>query len=583
MNFPTIDRSFFAGECFDAYRVLGAHPCRDNFGQEGWRFAVWAPGAVAVEICGGFDGWGPGVPMQKADTGVWSGFVPGLAEGELYKYRIHGKDGSTVMRADPYAFSTELRPGTASRLARMDFAFDDSSWMERRDKCRNLPLNIYELHAGSWKHKPNATREDGSDGWYNYRELARELIPWLLDHRFTHVELLPLAEHPFDGSWGYQGCGYFAPTQRIGGFAGFAALVDALHAAGIAVLMDFVPVHFAPDADRLACFDGAPLFESGPSDWGSLNFDLASPPVRSFLLSSAAFWLQVCRCDGLRVDAIGNALYHCPNGWQAAEFFKTLTAGLHARFPGCMLVAEDSAGSMNATSDTASGGLGFDYVWEIGWTQDTLAYFAAPFGGRSALFRQLCGSFGPFGAVQGINALSHDENHPASIFTRLYGNAEEKLAQMRLLLLLQAARPGKSLLFAGVEFGQPDAFTDGREPNWAMLADAGHRALADYSKALNAFCLAHPALYAPQSFAWAAQDASTGVLGFTLQAGCETLLCALNTGTQAVQGFGLKPGWGSCALPLFAAGWVDNAPRPIANGWLALDLAPLSGGIWQIE
>ena len=227
--------------------------------------------------------------------------------------------------------------------------------------------------------------------------------------------------------------------------------------------------------------------------------------------------------------------------------------------------------------------LGFDYVWEIGWTQDTLAYFAAPFGGRSALFRQLCGSFGPFGAVQGINALSHDENHPASIFTRLYGNVEEKLAQMRLLLLLQAARPGKSLLFAGVEFGQPDAFTDGREPNWAMLADAGHRALADYSKALNAFCLAHPALYAPQSFAWTAQDASTGVLGFTLQAGCETLLCALNTGTQAVQGFGLKPGWGSCALPLFAAGWVDNAPRPIANGWLALDLAPLSGGIWQIE
>ena len=251
MNFPTIDRSFFAGECFDAYRVLGAHPCRDDFGQEGWRFAVWAPGAVAVEICGGFDGWGPGVPMQKADTGVWSGFVPGLAEGELYKYRIHGKDGSTVMRADPYAFSTELRPGTASRLARMDFAFDDSSWMERRDKCRNLPLNIYELHAGSWKHKPNATREDGSDGWYNYRELARELIPWLLDHRFTHVELLPLAEHPFDGSWGYQTTGYFSVTSRYGDPADFAAFVNACHRMGIGVIMDFVPVHFAANGDAL--------------------------------------------------------------------------------------------------------------------------------------------------------------------------------------------------------------------------------------------------------------------------------------------------------------------------------------------
>ena len=188
MEFPSIDRSFFLGDCFDAYRTLGAHPFRD-----GWRFAVWAPSAVAVEICGGFDGWGPGVPMQRAETGIWNGFVPGLQEGEMYKFRIHGRDGSTVMRADPYAFATELRPGTASILTKLDFPFDDHTWMERRDKCRNLPLNIYELHAGSWKHKPNATREDGSDGWYNYRELARELIPWLLDHRFTHVEVLPLA------------------------------------------------------------------------------------------------------------------------------------------------------------------------------------------------------------------------------------------------------------------------------------------------------------------------------------------------------------------------------------------------------
>ena len=560
-------QDFYTGHAFDAYEFFGAHT---YFG--GTHFAVWAPSAqhIAVETeIGTFD-------LHRTQSAVWECDAPGVQAGMVYQYWVRGANGQSVAHCDPYGTAMTLRPDGRSIVSDAPKGFADDKWMQERTKCFDKPLNIYEVHAGSWRQK-----EDGS--WYTYAELADLLPAYCKKNGFTHIELMPLAEHPFDGSWGYQGCGYFAPTQRIGGFAGFAALVDALHAAGIAVLMDFVPVHFAPDADRLACFDGAPLFESGPSDWGSLNFDLASPPVRSFLLSSAAFWLQVCRCDGLRVDAIGNALYHCPNGWQAAEFFKTLTAGLHARFPGCMLVAEDSAGSMNATSDTASGGLGFDYVWEIGWTQDTLAYFAAPFGGRSALFRQLCGSFGPFGAVQGINALSHDENHPASIFTRLYGNVEEKLAQMRLLLLLQAARPGKSLLFAGVEFGQPDAFTDGREPNWAMLADAGHRALADYSKALNAFCLAHPALYAPQSFAWTAQDASTGVLGFTLQAGCETLLCALNTGTQAVQGFGLKPGWGSCALPLFAAGWVDNAPRPIANGWLALDLAPLSGGIWQIE
>ena len=175
MMYPSLPQSFFVGECFDAYRILGAHPAQGPHGEEGWRFNVWAPGATAVEICGGFDGWGPGVPMEKANTGLWSGFIAGLAEGDLYKYRVHGADGSVVLHSDPYAFSTELRPGTASRLARLDFRFDDSAWMERRDKCRNLPLNIYELHAGSWKQRPNATKPDGSDGWYDYEELAREM------------------------------------------------------------------------------------------------------------------------------------------------------------------------------------------------------------------------------------------------------------------------------------------------------------------------------------------------------------------------------------------------------------------------
>ena len=261
MNLPSIPKSFFNGDCFDAYRILGAHPWQGDHGEEGWRFAVWAPGATAVEVCGGFDGWGAGIPLQKADTGVWSGFVSGLCEGELYKYRIHGADGSVVMRADPYAFASEIRPANASRLTRLDFSFDDSAWMERRDKCRNLPMNIYELHAGSWKHKPNSTQPDGSDGWYDYEELARELIPWLLEHHFTHVELLPLAEHPFDGSWGYQTTGYFAVTSRYGTPAQFASFVNACHRMGIGVIMDFVPVHFAANADALANFDGTHLYE----------------------------------------------------------------------------------------------------------------------------------------------------------------------------------------------------------------------------------------------------------------------------------------------------------------------------------
>ena len=281
MNYPAIPREFFNGDCFDAYRILGAHPCTAPDGAEGWRFAVWAPGATAVEVCGGFDGWERGVPMEKADTGVWSAFIPGLAEGELYKYRVHGADGSTVMRSDPYAFATELRPGTASKLTKLDFTFDDTAWMERRDKCRNRPLNIYELHAGSWKHKPGATQPDGSDGWYNYEELARELIPWLLEHHFTHVELLPLAEHPFDGSWGYQTTGYFSVTSRYGTPAQFAGFVNACHRMGIGVIMDFVPVHFAANADALAKFDGTYLYEYdsdvGQSEWGHLQLQLLPP------------------------------------------------------------------------------------------------------------------------------------------------------------------------------------------------------------------------------------------------------------------------------------------------------------------
>jgi len=444
MNFPTIDRSFFAGECFDAYRVLGAHPCRDDFGQEGWRFAVWAPGAVAVEICGGFDGWGPGVPMQKADTGVWSGFVPGLAEGELYKYRIHGKDGSTVMRADPYAFSTELRPGTASRLARMDFAFDDSSWMERRDKCRNLPLNIYELHAGSWKHKPNATREDGSDGWYNYRELARELIPWLLDHRFTHVELLPLAEHPFDGSWGYQTTGYFSVTSRYGDPADFAAFVNACHRMGIGVIMDFVPVHFAANGDALANFDGTHLYEYdsdvGHSEWGTCNFNYYRREVCSFLNSAAALWMDVYHCDGIRMDAISRALY-----WQgdpnrgvnegAVTFLRNLNHGLNERWPTGIYTAEDSTNFLKVTAPTRYDGIGFDYKWDMGWMHDTLDYFATPFGERPDAYHKLTFSMQYFYNELYLLALSHDEvvHGKKTIIDKLWGTYEEKCAQLRTL------------------------------------------------------------------------------------------------------------------------------------------------------
>lgn len=257
---------FFCGISFDAYRLLGSHPAGPG---RGWLFTLWAPHARRVQLLGDWNGWDlySAAELTFCEDGLWRGRVPQAQLGQLYKYNIQGPDGSWQLRADPFAFAFEALPGTASRLAEPNYPFAAPLLRGAR---RDAPVLIYELHAASW-HR----HWDGR--YYTGPELAKSLVPYLVEHHYTHVEFLPLAEYPFDGSWGYQGCGYFAPTQRIGGFAGFAALVDALHAAGIAVLMDFVPVHFAPDADRLACFDGAPLFESGPSDWGSLNFDLGQP------------------------------------------------------------------------------------------------------------------------------------------------------------------------------------------------------------------------------------------------------------------------------------------------------------------
>lgn len=513
MEFPSIDRSFFLGDCFDAYRTLGAHPFRD-----GWRFAVWTPSAVAVEICGGFDGWGPGVPMQRAETGIWNGFVPGLQEGEMYKFRIHGRDGSTVMRADPYAFATELRPGTASILTKLDFPFDDHTWMERRDKCRNLPLNIYELHAGSWKHKPNATCEDGSDGWYNYRELARELIPWLLDHRFTHVELLPLAEHPFDGSWGYQTTGFFAPTSRYGTPDELVEFVNACHKQGIGVILDFVPVHFAVDAYGLKEFDGTPLYEYpaaavGQSEWGSCNFMHSRGEIRCFIQSCADYWLRVFHADGLRMDAVSRLIY-----WQGdpnrgvngstLEFLKGMNAGLQQRHPTAILIAEDSTSFPKVTAPVEYGGLGFDYKWDLGWMNDTLDYFKKTSDERRENLGKLTFSMMYAWNEHYILPFSHDENvhGKATIVQKMYGEYEGKFPQARALYLYMAIHPGKMLDFMGNEFAQLREFDESREQDWMVLKYPNHDDFHRYRRALNEAYLANEAFwsreYDPEAFRW---------------------------------------------------------------------------------
>ena len=547
MNYPAIPREFFNGDCFDAYRILGAHPCSDN-GIEGWRFAVWAPGATAVEVCGGFDGWEAGVPMEKADTGVWSAFVPGLAEGDLYKYRVHGADGSVVMRSDPYAFSTELRPGTASRLTKLDFAFDDHAWMERRDKCRNRPLNIYEMHVGSWRHKPGSKQEDGSDGWYNYEELAKELIPWLLDHHFTHVELLPLAEHPFDGSWGYQTTGYFSVTSRYGTPAQFAGFVNACHRMGIGVIMDFVPVHFAANADALAKFDGTYLYEYdsdvGHSEWGTCNFNYYRREVCSFLNSAAALWMDVYHCDGIRMDAISRAIYWNGNpargvNERAVEFLRNMNAGLHKLHPSAILMAEDSTDFPKVTAPTEYDGLGFDYKWDMGFMNDTLRFFQTAPVYRPYDYHKLSFSMMYFYSDLFLLPFSHDEvvHGKATIIQKMWGDYENKFPQAKAFYTYVYAHPGKKLNFMGNEFAQFREWDETREQDWDILKYPLHDAFHHFYAKLAHLYLEERALYDGEynqdCFEWLEVDAADYVTyAWERRAGGETIVTVMNLSDQ---------------------------------------------------
>ena len=574
---------FYNGISFDAYLLLGAHPAGC-----GWRFTLFAPHARRVQAVGDWNGWDLYRPTELAfcEDGLWRGHAPAARAGQLYKYNILGPDGVWRLRADPFALGFEALPGTAGRLVRPAHTFGDDDWMAvRRTRAHadpHAPCNIYEVHAATWRR-----HWDGR--YYTFAELGAVLLPYLQRGHYTHVEFMPLAEYPFDGSWGYQGCGYFAPSARFGGVDDFCALVDALHQSGIGVLMDFVPVHFAPDAGRLACFDGAPLFEypgdTARSDWGSLNFNLTSAPVRSFLLSSAAFWLHFCHCDGLRVDAIGNALYRAGAGRDAAAFFMTLSTGLHARCPGTLLIAEDTAGALNATAPTHAGGLGFDAVWDGAWVLDTLGYFCAPPQARPALFPRLCAHLR--GGAGAVNALSHDENawRTGTILRRLWGDWPQKFDQMRLLTLYQYARPGKKLHFMGNEFGNATAFDPYQELDWGALAAPAPAALADFCAALAWLYTAHPALHDDAGDFWpVAQDGGTGVLAFVRGSGGESLLCVFCMGGGGVQGYGLcLPPVFTRAVCLFAAGCLDDTPHGIANGWLTLDLPAFGGGVYLLQ
>ena len=543
---------FKQGNNCEAYRYFGAH-IEQRAGETGVVFRVWAPHATAISVVGDFNSWKPGShPMRKVDNdSVWELFIPGMKEYDVYKYCVTTRAGDLVYKADPYAFHAETRPSNGSKVFDISgFDWHDAAWedAQKKNDVINGPMSIYELHAGSWKMK-----EDGVP--YNYSELADQLVPYIKDMGYTHVELLPLAEHPFDGSWGYQTTGYFSVTSRYGTPAQFAGFVNACHRMGIGVIMDFVPVHFAANADALAKFDGTHLYEYdsdvGQSEWGTCNFNYYRREVCSFLNSAAALWMEVYHCDGIRMDAISRALY-----WQgdpnrgvnqgAVNFLRSLNHGLNKHWPTGIYMAEDSTIFLKVTAPTRYEGVGFDYKWDMGWMHDTLDYFATPFGERPGCYGKLLFSMHYFYNELYLLALSHDEvvHGKKTIIDKLWGTYEEKCAQLRTLYFYMYTHPGKKLNFMGNELGHFREWDEKKELDWGLMKYPFHDSFQKYFAELGRLYATEPALYDgeynPNCFEWiACESRDEGVYAWLRKGAGQTILCVMNTQNTAHKKFPL--------------------------------------------
>jgi 1,4-alpha-glucan branching enzyme len=531
MQLLPLDRNelylFHEGTHYQSYRLLGAHITEQD-GAAGVRFAVWAPHAQSVEVVGDFNDWqGEDHPMQRvAESGIWSLFVPGLASGELYKYKIYPPAGEPFLKADPYAFFAELSPATASRVADLSgYEWHDAAWQERKrtQSTYRQPMLIYEVHLGSWR------RKDNGETALSYRELADELVDYVVAMGYTHLELLPVVEHPYGGSWGYQATGYYAVTSRYGEPQDFMYFVDRCHQQGIGVITDWVPGHFCKDSHGLWRFDGTPLFECGWPErgenwqWGTANFDFGKREVWSFLASNARFWLDVYHIDGLRADAVANLLYldygkesgqWIPNYYgdnanlDAIEFLKRLNYSVFADYPAALMVAEESTTWPMVTWPTDVGGLGFNFKWNMGWMNDMLRYMS-----MDPIYRQwnhnlITFSFFYAFSENFILPLSHDEvvHGKRSLLDKMPGDYWQKFASLRALYGYMMAHPGKKLLFMGGEFGHFIEWNYEQSLDWHLLEYELHGMLHDYVRDLNHFYRREPSLwqidYGWQGFEW---------------------------------------------------------------------------------
>lgn len=586
------------------WRVLGAHH-RCHQGVDGTSFAVWAPNAQSVRVVGDWNYWDGRVqPMRSlGSSGVWELFVPGVEAGARYKFEMIASDGRRILKADPFAFATEVPPGTASIVAdEPSHAWNDDAWMQARADNDHLatPMSVYEMHIGSWRHKQNAHGD-----WVplTYREMADELPDYLAELGFTHVEFMPVAEHPFGGSWGYQVSAYYAPSSRFGNAEDLRYLIDVLHQRGIGVIIDWVPAHFPRDDFALAQFDGTALYEHADPrqgshpDWGTLVFNFGRNEVRNFLIANALFWLQEFHVDGLRVDAVASMLYldysrkageWVPNQFggrenlEAVSFLKEMNETVYGEVPGVMTIAEESTAWPAVSKPTYVGGLGFGFKWNMGWMHDTLEYFQ-----QDPVYRRYHQNSLTFGLVYAwsenfVLPLSHDEvvHGKGSMINKMPGDRWQQMANLRALYAWMWAHPGKQLIFMGGEIAQDREWSHDRSLDWHLLEHDTHRGVRSLVAALNEQYRALPALYtrdfAPDGFRWIdASDADNNVLSFLRISadGSQQLACIANLSPVPHEGYRVGLPVGGPWTEVLNTDATEYAGSGMGN----------SGGVWADE
>lgn len=493
-------QDFYIGKSFDAYEFFGAHKIGNKI-----LFRVYAPNAAKVSLVGEFNDWQEEEMEQQYQSGIYSITSENARVGMMYKYCIHTRDGQVVYHCDPYGFAMELRPNSASYIVDLEeYKFSDDEWMNNRDKCYNKPLNIYEIHMGSWMTRKD---KDINNGWYRYNEIADTLINYVKENGFTHIEIMPLCEHPVDCSWGYQNTGFFSPTSRYGTNKELKELIDKCHKANVGVILDFVPIHFAVDDYGLAKFDGTELYEYphkdvGASEWGTCNFIHSRGEVCSFIQSAANYWLKEYHFDGLRMDAISRAIYWQGNPARgvnscAINFIRNMNVGLHKLHPTAMIIAEDSTAYPKVTAPVEYNGLGFDYKWDLGWMNDTLEYFKISPKERTNHYYKLTFSMEYFYNELFLLPFSHDEvvHGKATIIQKMWGDYEDKFKQCRALYMYMYTHPGKKLNFMGNEIAQFREWDEKREQDWQLIKMPLHYAFNKYIKRLNEVYDNYEALY----------------------------------------------------------------------------------------